>query len=140
MADVHTPEQRSRNMAAIRSKDTKPEMIVRRLTHSLGYRYRLHQNNLPGKPDLVFSSRKKIIFVHGCYWHMHNCRYGKVAPMTNSGFWQQKRSSNVIRDRKNIRELKKKGWDVFVIWECELEKEDIIRRLDRFLKKSHTYE
>src|SRR5688572_12051601 len=98
MSDVHTPEQRSRNMSAIQSKDTKPEMIVRRLLHTNGYRYRLHDKRLPGRPDLVFPSRKKVIFVHGCYWHMHDCKYGRVKPKSNSEFWSAKRNSNVSRD------------------------------------------
>ena len=119
MSDVHTKEQRSRNMAAIRSKDTKPEMIVRRIAHSLGFRYRLHRKNLPGKPDLVFPRRRKVIFVHGCFWHMHNCRYGRVTPKTNSSFWQNKRTSNVARDKQNRKDLKLKGWQVLTIWECQ---------------------
>jgi len=86
--DVHTPAQRHSNMAAIRAKNTKPEMVVRRVVHALGGRYRLHGTNLPGKPDLVFPARRKVIFVHGCFWHMHDCRYGQVAPATRTEFWQ----------------------------------------------------
>jgi DNA mismatch endonuclease (patch repair protein) len=117
--DVHTREQRSRNMAAIRGKDTKPEMIVRRIVHALGYRFRLHRRDLPGAPDLVFPRRKKIILVHGCYWHMHTCRWGCVTPQTNAEFWQKKRNGNVDRDRRNRRKLKRLGWQVLTIWECE---------------------
>jgi DNA mismatch endonuclease (patch repair protein) len=84
----------------------------------MGYRYRLHDKNLPGKPDLTFAKRRKIIFVHGCFFHMHECRYGSVTPATNSEFWQTKRSGNVERDRKNIEELETKGWDILIIWEC----------------------
>ena len=84
MTDVLTPEQRRRNMAAIKGKNTQPEMIVRRLIHSMGYRYRLHRKNLPGKPDLVFPGRRKVIEIYGCYWQMHNCRYGQVVPKTNA--------------------------------------------------------
>ena len=120
MTDVHTPEQRSRNMAAIRSNNTKPEMIVRKVAHSLGFRFRLHRKNLPGKPDLVFPRSRKVILVHGCYWHMHNCKYGKVKPKTNTDFWQAKRESNVKRDRKVLRQLKKLGWMYLVIWECQI--------------------
>src|SRR5687768_9553296 len=98
MADVLTKAQRSRNMAAIRGRDTGPEMRVRRLLHRLGYRYALHSKALPGKPDLVFRSRKKAIFVHGCYWHMHRCKYGRVVPATRTEFWQAKRKGNVNRD------------------------------------------
>lgn len=117
--DVHTREQRSRNMSAIRAKDTKPEMIVRRISHGLGYRYRLHQRNLPGSPDLVFPRLGKVIFVHGCYWHMHTCRWGCVTPKTNAEFWRFKREGNVVRDRTNLQTLRQDGWKVLVLWECE---------------------
>lgn len=120
MADVLTPEQRRRNMAAIKGKNTKPEMVVRQLVHSMGYRYRLHRKDLPGKPDLVFPARKKIIEVRGCFWHMHDCPYGRVVPKTHADFWQQKRMSNVGRDEKNLGELEKLGWEVLVIWECQV--------------------
>ena len=119
MADVLTKEQRHRNMANIMGKNTKPEMIVRSLVHRLGYRYRLHQKGLPGKPDLVFASRRKVIFIHGCFWHMHECRYGVVKPATNASFWETKRLSNVERDRKNSMALEEAGWQVLVIWECQ---------------------
>lgn len=118
MADVLTAEQRRRNMSAIRSKNTKPEMVVRRLVHSMGFRYRLHRRDLPGVPDLVFPRRKKVIFVHGCFWHMHRCRYGKATPATNAAFWRQKREGNVKRDRKVVGALRKDDWKVLVIWEC----------------------
>ncbi|MBW1796587.1 MAG: DNA mismatch endonuclease Vsr [Deltaproteobacteria bacterium] len=135
MADVHTPEQRSHNMAAIRSKDTKPEMLVRRLVHSMGYRYRLHRKDLPGKPDLTFSKLQKVIFVHGCYWHMHNCRYGRVTPKTNTEFWRKKRQSNVERDRKNLKALKVADWDTLVVWECEIkDRHRLMAKLSDFLK------
>lgn len=119
MTDVLTKEQRHRNMANIKGKNTKPELIVRSLVHRLGYRYRLHQKGLPGKPDLVFSARRKVIFVHGCFWHMHECRYGVVKPTTNASFWETKRLSNVERDRKNRVALEQTGWQVLVIWECQ---------------------
>src|SRR5579872_1111623 len=99
--DVHTVEQRSGNMAAIKGKNTKPEMMVRRLLHRMGYRYVLHSKKLPGRPDLVFPSRRQVIFVHGCFWHMHDCRYGNVVPATNREFWQTKRTGNVARDQLN---------------------------------------
>ena len=118
MADVHTQEQRSFNMSRIRSKDTKPEMIVRSLVHGMGFRYTLHNKSLPGKPDLVLPRHEKIVFVHGCYWHMHRCRYGRVIPKTNTEFWQTKREGNVARDRRNLRALRKQGWKVLVVWEC----------------------
>lgn len=127
MADVLTPEQRRRNMAAIKGKNTKPEMVVRRLAHSMGYRYRLHRKDLPGKPDLVFPSRCKVIEVRGCYWHMHDCQYGRVTPKTNTEFWQTKRLSNVARDVRNIAELAKRDWQVLIIWECEVKNVEQLR-------------
>lgn len=120
MVDVLTPEQRRYNMSQIKSKDTKPEITIRRLLHKLGYRYRLHRADLPGKPDMIFPKIKKVIFVHGCYWHMHRCRYGRVVPKTNAKFWQNKRNSNVERDRKNIKKLRKLGWDILVVWQCQI--------------------
>lgn len=125
MADVHSPAQRSFNMSRIRSRNTKPEMIVRSIAHGLGYRYRLHRKDLPGKPDLVFSGRRKVIFVNGCFFHMHHCRYGSVTSKTNAEFWARKRLSNVERDTKNISELEKKGWQVLTIWECQTKKAQI---------------
>jgi DNA mismatch endonuclease (patch repair protein) len=118
MVDVLTPEQRRFNMSRIRNRNTKPEMIVRSVAHKMGFRYRLHRKDLSGKPDLVFPRRRKIIFIHGCYFHMHDCKYGNVIPKTNSEFWQNKRRGNVERDMKNINALQKNGWDVLVIWEC----------------------
>jgi len=117
--DVHSREQRSRNMSAIRGKDTKPEMVVRGIVHGLGYRYRLHRRDLPGTPDLVFPAMHKIINVHGCFWHMHTCRYGLVKPKTNRNFWQTKRTGNASRDRATLRRLRADGWDVLTVWECE---------------------
>jgi DNA mismatch endonuclease (patch repair protein) len=125
MADVLTAEQRRLNMSRIRSRNTKPEMIVRSVTHRLGYRYRLHCKDLPGSPDLVFRSRRKVIFVHGCFFHKHNCRYGRAHPKTNSAFWKQKRSGNVARDNRNLKELTDKGWNVLVVWECMTKKSRI---------------
>ncbi|MDA8239579.1 MAG: very short patch repair endonuclease [Nitrospiraceae bacterium] len=135
MADVLTPEQRRYCMSRIRGRDTGPEMIVRRIAHGLGYRYRLHDRRLPGTPDLVFKSRRKIIFVHGCYWHMHDCPAGRVAPATRAEFWRTKREGNVERDRRSMAALKKDGWKVLVIWECETRDEKkITGRLRSFLK------
>ncbi|TRW93312.1 very short patch repair endonuclease [Candidatus Methylobacter oryzae] len=118
--DILTPEQRQRCMASISGKNTKPELIVRKLLYSLGYRYRLHYANLPGKPDLVFPGKRKVIFIHGCFWHRHDCRKGKSMPSKNFEFWQKKLADNASRDNRNIRELKKLGWEVLVIWECEI--------------------
>lgn len=119
MADVLTPEQRSFNMSRIRNRDTRPEMIVRSIVHGLGYRYRLHKKDLPGKPDLVLVRHRKIIDVHGCFFHMHKCRYGSVVPATNAKFWRTKRLSNVERDRRNRVALRRDGWRVMIVWECE---------------------
>ncbi len=107
--DTMTPEQRSRLMSQIRSKDTKPELAVRSLVHRMGYRFRLHARNLPGTPDLVFSSRRKVIFVHGCFWHGHACQKGR-RPQTRAAFWNEKIDNNRKRDRKSRRQLKKLGW------------------------------
>lgn len=134
MTDVLTPEQRSFNMSRIKGRNTKPEMVVRSLVHRMGFRYRLHRKDLPGKPDLVFPSRRKIILVHGCFWHMHDCSYGRVVPRTNAEFWQNKRMGNVERDKRNEAALREAGWNILVIWECQVrhdEKLDII--LMRFL-------
>lgn len=135
MADVLTPEQRRYNMSRIRNRNTRPEMIVRSLVHRMGYRYRLHRKDLPGKPDLVFAGRRKIIFVHGCFFHMHMCRYGQVTPKTNAEFWKNKRLSNVERDRRNIAALESKGWRVLTVWECETKLSgELIRAIEEFLE------
>ncbi len=109
MVDVLTKKQRSFNMSQIRGKDTKPEMVVRSLVHRMGFRYALHRKDLPGKPDIVLVKHKKIIFVHGCFWHMHNCRYGKVKPATNKKFWQDKREGNKDRAKRTLRKLPQQG-------------------------------
>jgi DNA mismatch endonuclease, patch repair protein len=135
MVDVHTPEQRSRNMAAIRGKDTAPEIRVRTLLHSLGYRFRLHRNEFPGKPDIVLRRHSAVIFVHGCFWHCHDCRFGLVQPATRSEFWTAKRRSNVDRDRRNRAALRALGWRVLVVWECETRSpEKVAVKLRRFLE------
>jgi DNA mismatch endonuclease (patch repair protein) len=119
MADVHNPEQRSRNMAAIKGTNTKPEMRVRSILYGLGYRYRLHRKDLPGKPDIVLAKHRTVIFVHGCFWHCHDCRRGSVVPKTRSEFWSAKRGGNVVRDEKHMAALKAAGWKVITIWECQ---------------------
>ena len=133
MTDVLTPEQRRRCMAAIRGKDTKPEMTVRRLIHGMGYRYRLHSADLPGRPDLVFRGRKKVIFVHGCFWHMHDCRLGRVKPKTRAAFWEEKRTGTVARDRRQVAELERCGWEVLTIWECDPLNLQTAQRIRTFL-------
>ncbi len=118
--DVHTPEQRRRNMAAVRSKNTKPEIAIRKLLFSLGYRFRLHRKDLPGKPDIALPKYKIAIFVNGCFWHRHEgCRHASI-PATRSEWWQSKLDSNVARDRRNYTRLHEMGWRVVIIWECEL--------------------
>jgi DNA mismatch endonuclease (patch repair protein) len=121
-------------MSRIRSRDTRPEMVVRSIVHRLGYRYRLHKKDLPGKPDLVLVRHRKVIDVHGCFFHMHKCRYGSVAPVTNAKFWRDKRLSNVARDRRNQRALRRKGWDVMIVWECETkDPARLSKRIETFL-------
>ncbi len=106
-------------MSRVRGRDTLPEMRVRRLLHAAGLRYRLHGKSLPGKPDLVFAGLNAVVFVHGCFWHMHKCKWGKPVPATNRSFWAEKRLGNVSRDKKNRAALKAAGWRVFEVWECE---------------------
>ena len=133
MTDVHNPEQRSRNMAAIRSTNTKPEMRVRSALHAMGFRFRLHRKDLPGRPDIVLPKFRTAIFVHGCFWHCHRCKYGSVVPATRADFWAAKRAGNVTRDRANRAALRKLGWRVLVLWECEVRTAGAAREhLERF--------
>lgn len=119
MADFLTPEQRSERMSRIRSKDTKPELWVRKAVWSAGYRYRLHKQGLPGRPDLVLASLRTVVFVHGCYWHAHSCQKGRV-PEGNREAWSEKFAGNKRRDRRNRDQLRRMGWDVYTVWECSL--------------------
>jgi DNA mismatch endonuclease (patch repair protein) len=122
MADVHTPGQRSYNMSQIRGKNTKPEELVRKFLFSQGFRYRKNDPRLPGKPDIVLPKYKTVIFVNGCFWHGHEgCRYF-VWPKNNAEFWKAKISGNIQRDAQSIRLLRDQGWNVIVVWECELKK------------------
>ncbi|MEX2451693.1 MAG: very short patch repair endonuclease [Rhodospirillales bacterium] len=120
--DRISSEARSATMRAIRSKGMKPEMAVRRLVHAMGYRYRLHRHDMPGRPDLVFPSRNKVIFVHGCFWHQHDDPNCKIAhtPKSNQSYWLPKLKRNKTRDKQHQIKLREMGWDVLVIWECEL--------------------
>jgi len=132
--DPLTVEQRSALMAKVRSKDTGPEMVVRKLVHAMGYRYRLHRKDLPGAPDLVFASLGKVIFVHGCFWHLHQgCSLARM-PKSRLDFWKPKLEANRERDKKNLRQLKKLGWTSITIWECQLGDDKKLRdRIERFL-------
>ncbi len=135
MVDSLTMAERSRVMSRVRSKDTKPEMLVRRLTHGMGYRYRLHDKKLPGRPDLVFRRRCKVIFVHGCFWHRHrNCALARL-PKSRRDFWTPKLNANRKRDERNLRKLAKTGLSALVIWECEIGDADALaRRIRDFLE------
>ena len=117
-------EQRSRNMSAIKSKNTKPEIKVRKILHSMGYRFRLHSKGLPGSPDIVLPKYKTLIFVHGCFWHRHeNCKYAST-PKTRQEFWNKKFNENINRDKINQENLSSKGWKIIIVWECEIKDKD----------------
>ena len=129
-----SPDEISAHMRSIRKKDTKPELAVRRLIHRMGYRYRLHRSDLPGTPDLVFSSRKKVIFIHGCFWHQHSCALGGKQPSANRAYWLPKLARNRARDAAAELALAALGWSTLVIWECETRNEmATARRIRHFL-------
>lgn len=132
--DTLTPAERSARMALVRAKDTKPELLVRRLVHGMGYRYRLHRRDLPGTPDLVFPGRGKVIFIHGCFWHRHaDCALARL-PKSRSDFWLPKLTANAERDARNVRALRRLGWSVLTIWECQLgDSAKLANRIRRFL-------
>lgn len=123
-------------MQSIHSVDTVPEKSLRHKLHSLGYRYRLHCKYLPGKPDIVFPARRKVIFVNGCFWHRHHCKRGKSTPATNRPFWLEKFEGNKKRDKRNRRDLRKLGWSVFTVWECQINKKPdwVMERVIDFLE------
>ncbi|MBB6357199.1 very short patch repair endonuclease [Aminobacter aganoensis] len=118
---------RSRMMRAVKSKNTAPEMIVRKIVHRMGYRFRLHRKNLPGHPDLVFPSRRLALFVHGCFWHGHDCARGARSPKTNAQYWAQKIERNRKRDAATLEALSQEGWRSCVVWECELREQEQLR-------------
>jgi DNA mismatch endonuclease (patch repair protein) len=125
----------SERMARITKRHTKPELLVRRLLHANGFRFRLHRNTLPGSPDIVFPGRKKVIFVHGCFWHRHNCKAGRKLPKANLEYWVPKLARNQERDSKHIQALCTLGWSCLVLWECELsDKSELTDQLLRFLR------
>ena len=132
--DTLDPRQRSARMALVRGKNTKPELLVRRLVHGFGYRYRLHRRDLPGTPDLVFPGRGKIIFVHGCFWHRHKgCALARL-PKSRGEFWLPKLEGNAARSARHVRALRRLGWGVMTIWECQLrDTARLARRIRRFL-------
>ncbi|MGR0158664.1 very short patch repair endonuclease [Paenarthrobacter nitroguajacolicus] len=139
--DLLTREQRSRNMSRIRGKNTKPELLVRKLLHAKGYRYRLHGQSgaamLPGRPDLVFAGRRKVIFVNGCFWHFHDCKVGLHAPTANAEFWEAKRTRTRERDARQREQLAAAGWEVLTVWECELKDRSLLEyRLTAFLESA----
>jgi DNA mismatch endonuclease (patch repair protein) len=134
MADVFTRKKRSDIMSRIKGENTKPEILVRKLVHSLGCRFRLHCATLPGKPDIVFSKHKKIIFVHGCFWHGHAGCKRATLPSTNKAFWQKKIAGNKVRDKTAGQRLRRKGWDVLIVWQCQITNRiKLERRLRHFL-------
>jgi len=137
MLDTISAKRRSENMRRIKSKGTKPEMGVRRLVHTIGYRFRLHSPKLPGKPDLVFSSLKKIIEIRGCFWHQHKGCVDAHIPKSKVNYWRPKLLKNVHRDAQNMKELRALGWKILVVWECEVKTSkarELGVRLNKFLK------
>lgn len=130
--DKLTPDRRSENMRRIKSKGMKPERVVRSIAHRMGYRFRLHPKDLPGKPDLVFRSRRKVVFVDGCFWHGHECKEGRRVPKSNVDYWRQKIARNKERDASSRERLGAAGWKVLTLWECESE-EQIATKLRAFL-------
>ena len=135
MADVHDKKTRSYNMSQIKGKNTKPELLVRKFLHAQGFRYTLHNKNLPGKPDIVLPRYKTVIFIHGCFWHGHkNCKYFTV-PKTRTNWWLDKISANKANDEKAVKALRKEGWKVFTVWECRLKASKAEKALLSLLKK-----
>lgn len=134
MADNHSTEVRSYNMSRIRSKDTRPEVLVRKYLFSKGFRYRKNVKDLPGKPDIVLKKYNTVIFIHGCFWHMHDC--GRFRwPKSNQEYWKPKIVRNVERDKANLKLLEEQGWKVIVVWECELKKNRLKTTLDSLIEK-----
>ena len=129
MTDIVDKATRSRMMSAIRGKDTKPEMVVRRFLHRKGFRYRLHAKGLPGKPDIVLPKYRTVVFVHGCFWHRHRGCKLAASPKSNETFWRKKLDGNVERDRRNTQALESMGWRVLVVWECEINNENRLLEL-----------
>lgn len=134
--DIFDKAKRSEIMSRVRSSDTTPELKVRSVLHALGYRFRLHRRDLPGTPDIVLPSRSSIIFVHGCFWHRHKGCPDATTPSTRGLFWERKFSENTARDKRNVLALRKLGWKILIVWECELRDEKtLIKKLKRFLDR-----
>lgn len=140
MADRHTKEERSYNMSCVKNKDTKPEVFIRKFIFSKGFRYRKNVKELPGCPDIVLPKYKTVIFVHGCFWHKHNCKYASK-PKTNVEFWNKKLNGNAKRDKKIMKKLTDLGWHILVIWECEIKKwnKNIEKKVYRYLISKKIY-
>lgn len=136
MVDTFSKAQRSDIMRCVHGKNTSPEIAVRRIVSSLGYRYRLHRRDLPGAPDLVFIGLRKVLFVNGCFWHMHHCSRGKSTPSANGAYWRKKRESNARRDRSVRRKLRSQGWDILTVWECQIRDASLWAKLESFLAQS----
>jgi DNA mismatch endonuclease (patch repair protein) len=133
MVDTRTPEQRRRIMQSVAQRNTGPEVRVRRALHRLGYRFRLHGKSLPGRPDIVFPSRRKVVFIHGCFWHGHNCSKGRL-PKSRPEYWIPKIEANKARDERSVNELRKAGWESHVVWQCEIAKiDEAVGAITRFL-------
>ena len=128
-------------MRAVKSRDTSPELAVRALLRGFAPGYRLHRRDIPGNPDIAYVGRNQAIFVHGCFWHMHKCRYGRVKPATNANFWKTKREGNVERDKRNLRKLRRQGWKVLIVWECQTRNpQKLSEKVARFLCEGNSGE
>jgi DNA mismatch endonuclease (patch repair protein) len=137
MTDVFSQEKRSWIMSLVKGRDTKPEILVRSFVHRMGYRFRIHRRDLPGNPDIVLPRHGNVIFVHGCFWHGHKRCPRSKRPTTNTNFWNKKLDGNIERDKRFRNELRRTGWKVLVVWECETRKpEKLLRKLERFLDDS----
>lgn len=135
--DIYSKQKRSEVMSQVRASNSKPEITVRKFLHGLGYRFRLHRKELPGKPDIVLPKYNSTIFVHGCFWHHHKgCKKSKL-PESNAEFWREKIMANVARDKRTRRTLKKLGWKVMVVWECEVKSSKLSDRLNKFLRNEN---
>lgn len=140
MSDRYSADKRSAIMSRVRAANTRPEIAVRRLFHRLGYRFRLHRRDLPGTPDLVLPKYRAVVFVHGCFWHQHDCRRGRRRPASNRAYWEPKLARNVERDESAKIALQRMGWRVLTIWECQIDEPGLAGQIDRFLRKTEEIE